>query len=76
MEWLFFPNWSAKFEYLYYDLGTVTLNSIPTGINTLTGVTGYNYATYTSARFNGNLVRAGLNYHFNWAVPVPVLAKY
>jgi opacity protein-like surface antigen len=26
LEWMFFPNWSAKVEYLYYDLGTVTQN--------------------------------------------------
>ncbi len=23
-----------------------------------------------------NIVRAGVNYHFNWAAPAPVLAKY
>jgi outer membrane immunogenic protein len=27
-------------------------------------------------RFNGNIVRAGLNYHFNLAPPPPVVAKY
>ena len=30
VEWMFLPNWSAKLEYLYYDLGTVTLNSVVT----------------------------------------------
>ena len=24
VEWMFLPNWSAKLEYLYYDLGSVT----------------------------------------------------
>jgi outer membrane immunogenic protein len=28
LEWMFAPNWSAKAEYLYYDLGTVT-NTLP-----------------------------------------------
>jgi outer membrane immunogenic protein len=76
VEWMFLPNWSAKLEYLYYDLGTVTITAVPTGVNNFTGVRGYNYATFTSARFNGNLVRAGVNYHFNWGLPAAVLAKY
>ena len=25
LEWMFLPNWSAKVEYLYYDLGRVAL---------------------------------------------------
>ena len=74
VEWMFMPNWSAKLEYLYYDLGTVTLNSVVTW--GALGYYGYGYSTSASARFNGNLVRAGVNYHFNWGVPVPVLAKY
>ena len=27
-------------------------------------------------RFNGHIVRAGVNYHFNSVAPVPVYAKY
>ena len=76
VEWMFMPNWSAKVEYLYYDLGSATLNAVITGTNNLTGATGYGYATSTSARFNGNLVRAGVSYHFSWATPTAVLAKY
>jgi outer membrane immunogenic protein len=78
VEWMFMPNWSAKLEYLYYDLGTATVNSVvswaPFGLGA--GNPGYAYATSSSARFNGNLVRAGVNYHFNWGAPAPVLAKY
>jgi outer membrane immunogenic protein len=29
-----------------------------------------------SAHFNGNVARAGVNYHFNFAPPAPVVAKY
>lgn len=49
-------NWTAKVEYLYYDLGhlTVTANSIP-----VTGIVGT-----TDFEFRGNIVRAGLNYRF------------
>jgi len=27
-------------------------------------------------KFDGHIVRAGVNYHFNWGAPAPVLAKY
>jgi outer membrane immunogenic protein len=30
----------------------------------------------STTRFNGHIVRAGLNYHFNWGAPAPVVAKY
>jgi len=29
-----------------------------------------------ATRFNGHIVRAGVNYHFNWFAPAPALAKY
>ncbi len=76
VEWMFMPNWSAKVEYLYYDLGTVTTNTVVAGLNNTTGKIGYAYGNSTSASFNGHIVRAGVNYHFNWSVPAPVLAKY
>jgi outer membrane immunogenic protein len=77
LEWMFMPNWSAKMEYLYYDLGTVTQNyalastdsSVLVGGNALFG-------GQVRGRLNGNIVRAGLNYHFNWGAPAPVVAKY
>ncbi len=75
LEWMFANNWSAKFEYLYYDLGTVSVSGPVQYVNAVTGVTGLG-ASQTSAQFNGHIVRAGVNYHFNWAVPAPVLAKY
>ncbi len=76
VEWMFWPNWSAKVEYLYYDLGSITT----TGLGVEPGVAGvgslWSYTTQTQKRFDGNLVRAGLNYHFNWGAPAPVVAKY
>jgi hypothetical protein len=33
------------------------------------------YGIGASRSFNGNIVRAGVNYHFNFA-PAPVVAKY
>jgi outer membrane immunogenic protein len=74
VEWMFMPNWSAKAEYLYYDLGTVTQNfAMPVVANT--GATAL-FGGQVRARVNGNIVRAGLNYHFNWSAPAPVVAKY
>jgi outer membrane immunogenic protein len=75
LEWMFMPSWSAKVEYLYYDLGSARAN---VGITTVTlnGGLLWSNATTATARFNGNIVRAGLNYHFNWGAPAPVVAKY
>ena len=41
--------------------------------------TGLSLATTTtsaSTRFNGHIVRAGVNYHFNFGGAGPVVAKY
>ncbi len=81
LEWLFTPNWSAKVEYLYYDLGSVSYAVAPSGPVVLTGAIGagqlwWSNASSASTRFNGHVVRVGLNYHFNWLAPAPVLAKY
>jgi len=74
VEWLFLPKWSAKVEYLYYDLGTVSTS----GVIGFTGIAAPVATTATSARFNGHVVRAGVNYHFNLFSPAaaPVVAKY
>jgi outer membrane immunogenic protein len=59
LEYAFASHWSAKLEYLYYDLGTqnLTLNYAP-----VPGDAG-NTITY-KFHDNGNLVRVGLNYRF------------
>ena len=65
MEWAFDRNWSAKAEYLYYDLGTATyggsLTSITAGGG---GLTRYVIGSTASADFTGNIIRVGLNYKF------------
>jgi outer membrane immunogenic protein len=75
LEWLFSPNWSVKAEYLYYDLGRVTF-----GVGGMTlataGATFFTDLPVASTRFNGHIVRVGLNYHFNWWGAGPVVAKY
>lgn len=62
LEWMFLPNWSAKVEYLYYDLGSVTY-----GLGPLVSNNGARFTVNTlqsSARFNGDIARVGVNYHF------------
>jgi outer membrane immunogenic protein len=61
VEWMFARNWSAKAEYLFYDLGTASFSYPATSAFFLTPV----YQTVTnSMRFEGNIARAGINYHF------------
>jgi len=48
------PNWSARLEYLYVDLGTVNNTIVVTGAPSL----------IDSARIQMNVVRAGVNYRF------------
>jgi outer membrane immunogenic protein len=74
VEWMFVPNWSAKVEYLYFDLGTVTQNFALASSNSATGASAV-FGGQARARLNGNLVRAGVNYHFNWG-SAPTVAKY
>ncbi len=77
LEWLFAPNWSVKAEYLYYDLGTATFALGPL-TNTFTDGSGVAYSSspFARARYNGHIVRGGLNWHFNLWGPAPVVAKY
>jgi outer membrane immunogenic protein len=76
LEWLFAPNWSVKVEYLYYDLRTPTFALSPLTNTFTTGGVVYSSAPFAKTRFTGNIVRAGLNYHFNLWGPAPVVAKY
>jgi len=68
-EWRFDPNWSVKLEYLHYDLGRLEQDFI------LFRPVGPFAASHTSARFDGHIVRVGVNYHFDFG-PAPVIAKY
>jgi outer membrane immunogenic protein len=66
-EWGFAGNWSAKVEYLYYDLGNRTYNAAVISGGAPAGDT--HIVTFAE---RGNLVRVGVNYHFG----APVVAKY
>ena len=75
-EWMFMPGLSAKAEYLHYDLGSYSLAVPGYSASLPTGATFANMATSFRARADGQLVRAGLNYHFDWAEPAPLVARY
>ena len=64
------PNWSVKAEYLYYNLGKVTNDLVPTSYIASGNNAGAAnlLSSQSSTSFNGHIVRAGLNYHFNWGV--------
>lgn len=77
VEWMFLPNWSAKAEYLYYDLGRISGTVINNyyGANAAAGDNGIQSASTYQGRVAGNIIRAGVNYHINWAA-APIVAKY
>jgi opacity protein-like surface antigen len=66
-EWAFLPDWSAKLEYLYVDLGRSpgrAFNALDGDGETIT-----NAAALSGAANRFHAVRAGLNYHFNISGP-------
>ena len=68
LEWMFGSKWSAKFEYLYYDLGSVTASIPLTQIVNVGNFINTPWATalaQTRAHFDGSIVRVGVNYHLN-----------
>jgi outer membrane immunogenic protein len=72
-EWMFAPQWSVKGEYLHYDLGSVGFTNRPTGTPASAFFVGQVYQTNAvSASFRGDIVRAGINYHFGG----PAVTRY
>jgi outer membrane immunogenic protein len=67
---MFMPNWSAKVEYLYTQISGTGNNNNWWVFNPGFGLNSPNNRT----RFH--TIRAGVNYHFNFGAPAPVLAKY
>ena len=75
------PCWSAKLEYLYYDLGsTAAVTPFVASNSMLPGGLTMAMASKSSVSYTGNIARIGINYHFPYApapvVPAPVIAKY
>ncbi len=62
VEWMPFPNWSLKVEYLFVQFPTTSdafNTALPAG--TFVGA---------NTRLSENIIRAGINWHFNWWAPV------
>jgi len=76
LEWMITQNLSAKVEYLYYDLGSATWSNSPALMTKGPFQDQLFTSSQSSTRFDGHIVRVGLNYHFNWGAPAAVLAKY
>jgi outer membrane immunogenic protein len=62
IEYALTQNWSLKTEYLYVDLGSKSSLLFP-GLS-------------VGVKNREHIVRAGLNYRFNWGAPSAVVAKY
>ncbi|WP_457797369.1 alginate export family protein [Methylocystis sp. S23] len=60
VEWAFMPNWSVKAEYLRYDLGASHAWAAAAQQNGF-----YAYTVNTRTKFDGNVVQAGINRHFD-----------
>ncbi len=61
LAWMGANHWSAKLEYLYVDLGTVTNSfSVPAPL----GFLGSAHTASSSTHIRDNIVRVGLNYRF------------
>jgi outer membrane immunogenic protein len=69
-------NWSAKIEYLYYDLGVTTgYTPYVASFSSLPGALLSYGASKSSTSFTGQVARLGVNYHLACA-PAPIVAKY
>ncbi len=67
LEWMFMSKWSAKAEYLHYDLGSVDFSngSLVTSPGTSPAAAPAIVGSTSSAKFSGDIVRAGVNFHWN-----------
>src|SRR5262245_10333817 len=66
LEYAFGQNWSAKLEYLYYDLGRESYLTVTQAALAPTPV------MQADAKFAGHIARVGINYRFGG----PVVARY
>ena len=68
-EYLLTESFSAYAEYLFTSMGGITRNDATVGVAPAA-------STISIKNLDLHSVRLGVNYHFNWAAPLPVLAKY
>jgi outer membrane immunogenic protein len=63
VEWKWTANWSVKAEYLYADLGHVTINTSPL-VSPLAGLVFSQANVQTQTHVHENIARVGVNYKF------------
>ena len=61
---MFKLGWSLRLEYLYHDLGRVSYALQPLSDPNCFGGPCFGSGVRGTTKFNGNVVRAGLDYHF------------
>jgi outer membrane immunogenic protein len=68
LEYAFAPNWTAKFEYQFIDLGrtTLALTEFIAGVPTP-------FADHTTINNQYHTARVGLNYKFDWGPSGPIM---
>lgn len=64
-EWMFRSHWSAKVEYLYYDLGRSTEITTAGGANAFRVARGLFRPLANAFKDSGNVARIGVNYYFS-----------
>jgi outer membrane immunogenic protein len=64
LEWMLAPQWSIKGEYLYYDLGKVSLNQTLVVVSAITPSSFLTDDIQSATHYRGNIARIGLNYRF------------
>jgi opacity protein-like surface antigen len=83
VEWAISPQWTVKADYLYYNLVSVqasNLGSNNTFATTSFSSTPYGVLSQSTSSFSGNIIRGGVNRHFDLlnseskAADKPVLA--
>ena len=62
-ELLVARNWTLKTEYLYYDLGDMSVTTLVPGFG-FNGLAFIRHSPTVESHFAGHIVRAGLNYRF------------
>jgi outer membrane immunogenic protein len=78
--WMVTDNWTAKLEYLHYDLGSVTYGGAMTNVvvrpalGVPLGAPIYTVGASSSTSFQGDIVRLGLSYKFGYTA-TPALYK-
>jgi outer membrane immunogenic protein len=73
-EWMFARDWSAKLEYLHYELGSTNNGTPVSNVTEDIGTPLFTLAQSSSTNFRGDIVRFGVNHTFDW--DRPVVAKY